>query len=138
MSNPEPTADPLVVAASERLLEASASGVPCDPVRDLIGADDLVRAYAVQERLTAARLAAGATVVGRKIGLTSPAVQAQLGVDQPDFGVLFAELAHTSGEEVPVIDLLQHSFQLGRYFERTGTLDGSYPRAQLYNGPDGH
>ena len=40
MSNPEPTADPLVVAASERLLEASASGVPCDPVRDLIGADD--------------------------------------------------------------------------------------------------
>jgi 2-keto-4-pentenoate hydratase len=44
---------------------------------------------------------------GHKIGLTSPAVQRQLGVDRPDFGVLFAELAHGTGEEVPVDDLLQ-------------------------------
>lgn len=107
MPNPESTADPLVVAASERLLEAAASGVPCDPVRDLIGEDDLVKAYAVQERLTAARLAAGATVVGRKIGLTSPAVQAQLGVDQPDFGVLFDDMGYAEDEVVPMSRLLQ-------------------------------
>jgi 2-keto-4-pentenoate hydratase len=44
---------------------------------------------------------------GHKIGLTSAAVQHQLGVDRPDFGVLFAEVAHGSGEEVPVDDLLQ-------------------------------
>ena len=57
--------------AAERLLEAARTGVPCAPVRDLIGATDIDAAYAVQDRLTAARLAAGAVVVGRKIGPTS-------------------------------------------------------------------
>ncbi len=59
-------------------------------MRDLIGADDLVAAYAVQRRVDEIRRQAGAVVVGRKIGLTSVAVQQQLGVDQPDLGVLYA------------------------------------------------
>lgn len=69
-----------VAAAAERLLEAVRSGVPCTPVRDLIGSDDVVAAYAVQEYLTRARLSGGAIVVGRKFGLTSPAVS---GTDGP-------------------------------------------------------
>lgn len=99
--------DGAVVAAADRLREAATTGVPCPPVRDLIGSDDLPAAYAVQERLAAARVAAGATVTGRKIGLTSPAVQAQLGVDQPDFGVLFDDMAFLGGDTVPVERFLQ-------------------------------
>jgi 2-keto-4-pentenoate hydratase len=98
---------PEVVEAAERLLQAAADGVPCDPVRELIGEADVAAAYAVQERLTAARLAAGATVVGRKIGLTSKAVQAQIGVDQPDFGVLFDDMGYAETETVPMSRLLQ-------------------------------
>lgn len=105
MSSTDPA--PHIVEAATRLLEAAADGVPCAPVRDLIGADDVVQAYAVQERLTAARLAAGATIVGRKIGLTSPAVQQQLGVDQPDFGVLFDDMGYGEDEPVPMSRLLQ-------------------------------
>src|SRR4051812_20675572 len=81
-----------VAAAAARLSQALAGRTPCSPVRDLIGTDDVDAAYAVQRRLTDQRVATGARVVGRKIGLTSPAVQKQLGVDQPDFGVLFADM----------------------------------------------
>ncbi|NUO41449.1 MAG: 2-keto-4-pentenoate hydratase, partial [Streptomyces sp.] len=68
--------DDAVAAAARRLLAAAADHVPCSPVRDLIGSDDVKAAYAVQELLTAHRLTTGARVTGRKIGLTSPAVQA--------------------------------------------------------------
>ena len=97
----------MVAKAAHRLHHAATSQQPCPPVRDLIGADDLEAAYAVQRRNVEARTAAGATVVGRKIGLTSAAVQAQLGVDQPDFGVLFADMAHLDGAEVPSDAVLQ-------------------------------
>ena len=87
-------------AAAARLAAADERGVPCAPVRDLIGPDDVDAAYAVQSLLVAARRAQGAVVVGRKIGLTSKAVQAQLGVDQPDFGVLFAEMQYNGGDTI--------------------------------------
>lgn len=103
---PGHVSDHAIGAAAARLLRAQLSHTPCAPVRDLIGAEDLSAAYAVQARLTSARTAAGATVVGRKIGLTSPAVQTQFGVNQPDFGVLFDDM-DSSGTAVPVARLLQ-------------------------------
>jgi len=96
-------ADPILEAAA-RLHRAAAEGRPCAPVRDLIGP---ASAYAVQRELTRARTAAGAHLVGHKIGLTSPAVQRQLGVDRPDFGVLFADMAYADGAKVPMARLLQ-------------------------------
>lgn len=78
--------------AAARLLAAAQTATPCAPVRDLIGATDIASAYAVQRRLTSVRLAEGAHIVGRKIGLTAKAVQDQLGVDRPDFGVLFDDM----------------------------------------------
>lgn len=81
-----------VTAAVERLATALETRVPCAPVRDLIGTDDLPAAYAVQQGLVQQRLSAGSTVVGRKIGATSKAVQDQLGVDQPDFGYLLDDM----------------------------------------------
>ena len=99
------TTDPIAKAA-QRLWEAESSG-PCAPVRDLIGTDDLDAAYAVQESSTVRALERGRRVVGRKIGLTSPAVQAQLGVDRPDFGMLFADMAAAAGRPIEMARTMQ-------------------------------
>jgi 2-keto-4-pentenoate hydratase len=93
--------------AAERLRLAASTGAPCAPVRDLIGPADVELAYEVQQRFVRDRLAAGARIVGRKIGLTSVAVQRQLGVDRPDFGVLFDDMDVSAVAEVPSGRLLQ-------------------------------
>lgn len=86
--------------AATRLWQAEQEGVPCEPVRNLIGTDDVALAYAVQQFNTERRLKQGQRPVGRKIGLTSKIVQQQLGVDQPDFGMLFADMCLADGEDV--------------------------------------
>jgi 2-keto-4-pentenoate hydratase len=97
----------MTTPAAQRLLDAVRTRTPCPPVRDLIGADDIRAAYAVQMELTAARLAGRARIVGHKIGLTSPAVQRQLGVDRPDFGILFDDMDVSEADPIPVGGLLQ-------------------------------
>jgi 2-keto-4-pentenoate hydratase len=96
-----------ITQAADRLWQAQQEGRPCNPVRDLIGMADIEAAYAVQEINTTRRIAAGQRLVGRKIGLTAAAVQKQLGVDQPDFGMLFADMCLADGEEVAPGRVLQ-------------------------------
>ncbi len=98
---------PEVVKAAEALAEAARTGVACPPIRSLFAAGDVNAAYAVQRRNIAARVAAGRRIVGRKIGLTNPVVQVQLGVDQPDFGALFDDTSVPDGGVVAPGRLLQ-------------------------------
>ncbi|MFP6559035.1 2-keto-4-pentenoate hydratase [Paraburkholderia sp. B3] len=97
----------VVNALATRLREAEATHTTIAPVRGEIATDDLATAYAVQQANVNWRVANGERVVGRKIGLTSLAVQAQLGVDQPDFGALFASMACGDGEPIPLSQLIQ-------------------------------
>lgn len=96
-----------VESAAKRIWHAHESGEVCPPVRDLIGMVDVATAYAVQETNTKRWLAGGRRIVGRKIGLTSKAVQTQLGVDQPDFGMLYADMLVKSGDAVKMSSVLQ-------------------------------
>jgi len=72
----------------KQLFDALNKGESMDPIRDQIN-NDIDAAYSIQKELVALRKARGEKVVGKKIGLTSFAVQEQLGVDQPDYGILF-------------------------------------------------
>ncbi|MEV0395298.1 2-keto-4-pentenoate hydratase [Polymorphospora rubra] len=96
-----------LTTAAANLATAASTGVPCEPVRALIGDRDLDAAYAVQSTLIADRVAGGARIVGRKIGLTSPAVQRQFGVFQPDFGTLLDGMVYSHGEPVPLASFIQ-------------------------------
>jgi 2-keto-4-pentenoate hydratase len=97
----------LIARAAARLLAAQQLSTPCAPVRDLIGSDDIAAAYAVQKLIVEQFVTQGRRLVGRKVGLTSSAVQRQLGVDQPDFGVLFADMDCPAGSSIEVTRLLQ-------------------------------
>lgn len=94
-------------AAAALLKAAHADGRAIAPLRERLARADQEGAYAVQEANTRAWLAEGRRLVGRKIGLTSLAVQKQLGVDQPDFGMLFADMAVGDGEPVAAGRLIQ-------------------------------
>lgn len=118
------TIDAGVRAAAERLREAQRTRVPCPPVRDLLPDTTVATAYAVQELLTRARVADGGRILGRKIGLTSPAVQAQLGVSQPDFGVLFADMACPQDRSIDHGRLLQPRIEAEIAFVLASDLDG--------------
>lgn len=133
-----------VRAAAERLRDAAATGTACAPVSDLLGPSDVGLAYEVQQVLTAGRIDAGATRVGRKIGLTSKAVQAQIGVDRPDFGVLFHDMHFGDGAEIPFGRLLQPkaegeiAFVLGRDItdaddaeQVRAAVDAAYPAVEI-------
>lgn len=95
------TDDTKIQAAADRLWQAWASNTPGAPIRDLLDEGDVAAAYAVQEINTRRWLGGEERVLsGRKIGLTSVAVQRQLGVGQPDYGMLFADMEVPDGEEI--------------------------------------
>lgn len=83
------------------------AGTPIPPIRDHLPGATLDDAYAIQNVNTNLWIAQGRQPVGAKIGLTAKSVQRQLGVDQPDFGVLFADMAVADGDTVVHGRLLQ-------------------------------
>ncbi|MCK9511866.1 MAG: fumarylacetoacetate hydrolase family protein [Pigmentiphaga sp.] len=96
-----------IEAAAKLLRQACEQREPIAPLRDRFPALTADDAYAIQEHNTQRRLAEGGRLVGRKIGLTARSVQMQLGVDQPDYGMLFADMAIPDGEPIGWCRLIQ-------------------------------
>jgi 2-oxopent-4-enoate/cis-2-oxohex-4-enoate hydratase len=59
-------------------------------------------AYGISLRFLSRRLESGEKVVGKKIGVTSKAVQSMLGVYQPDFGYLTDRMQYEPDGEMPI------------------------------------
>lgn len=99
------------IELADRLWNAAATGQPIPPLREAAAAAGVPNtadaAYAIQRINRDRRIRGGDRVVGRKIGLTSVAVQRQLGVDSPDFGNLWAGTSHGDGGEVAIATLIQ-------------------------------
>lgn len=62
---------------------------------------ELGQAYAIQRAWMALKLASGRRVIGRKVGLTSRAMQVAVGIDTPDSGVLLDDMLFEDGSTIP-------------------------------------
>jgi len=82
------------------LADAERSRVPITPLTAAHPDIDVVDAYEIQLINIRARLDDGARVIGHKVGLSSEAMQKMMGVDEPDYGHLLADMEVF--EDVPV------------------------------------
>lgn len=90
----------------DEILAALAARTTVEPIRMRFPDATIDDAYAVSTHILEARLAGGERLVGRKIGLTSEAVQKQLGVGEPDFGSLTDAMMYENGATIPVSKVL--------------------------------
>ncbi|MBI1453524.1 fumarylacetoacetate hydrolase family protein [Acinetobacter sp. FL51] len=93
---------------AQALFDAEQSRQAIAPICRALGEQATVDdAYVIQDINTERSLNNRRRLVGRKIGLTSVAVQKQLGVDSPDFGMLFEDMAYADGQTIAFSKLIQ-------------------------------
>ncbi len=96
----------ILAGVAERLREAERMRAPIAPFAHELGDGDIAAGYAVQVINVRHWMQSGRRLVGRKIGLTNEAVQRQLGVDQPDYGTLFADMQIAHGSAIERTQLI--------------------------------
>ncbi len=94
-------------AYADALREAELMCRPIEPLTDALPGLTISDSYAIQEINIRRRLAEGRVLRGRKIGLTSRAMQTLLGVSEPDFGALLDDMFVEDGESVAAHTLIQ-------------------------------
>src|ERR1700750_1340056 len=100
--------DGVVARAAELLRRAQDDRTPIDPLTaSFPGELDVAAAWQIQELNRDLRLATGRAVVGYKVGLTSVAMQQQMGVDEPDFGVLLDDMLIEHDSTLHLADFVQ-------------------------------
>lgn len=97
----------LITRLGDELYEAFAGRTTLPNLRDRHVGITIVDAYHVQARFVERRIAAGETVVGKKIGVTSKAIQDAIGVFEPDFGQLTSEMAYGDAATIDLDLLIQ-------------------------------
>lgn len=113
--------------AASALRQARATRSAIGRVSSEHGIDSVDDAYAVAELNRQWKVEQGHRVTGKKIGLTSKAVQAQLGVDRPDFGFLFDDMEYLNGAVLPASRLIQPKVEAEIAFVVQQDLSGARP-----------
>jgi 2-keto-4-pentenoate hydratase len=95
-----------IAAYAEELFEAERNRVSIAPLSDRESAMTVDDAYQIQLVNIRRVCGMGHVISGKKIGLTSPGIQKQLGVNEPDYGHLFAAM-DCPGGKINTGELLQ-------------------------------
>lgn len=93
-------------------------------------------AYRIQSAQMARKLTQGRRIIGWKIGLTSKVMQDALGIDTPDSGVLYDDMAFKSGATVPGGRFIQPRVEAEIAFVMKAPLDGDVTRKDVLSATD--
>lgn len=96
----------LIQQCGDELYEALTKKETLRPFTERFEDITIEDAYHISLRMVERRVQAGAKIIGKKIGVTSKAVQNMLNVHQPDFGYLTDDMAFSQGEEMPISEKL--------------------------------
>jgi 2-keto-4-pentenoate hydratase len=95
------TPGPQIAGFAEALATAERDRIPIAPFAVSEAGLDADDAYAIQQLIVQRRIDTGESIVGWKVGLTSRAMQEQLGVDQPDYAPILSGWLQQGGDEIP-------------------------------------
>jgi 2-oxopent-4-enoate/cis-2-oxohex-4-enoate hydratase len=95
-----------IAALGDELYQALCQREAIAPLTEREPEINLEDAYYISKHMVDRRVAAGESIVGKKIGVTSKAVQNMLGVHQPDFGYLTDKMVFADGDEMPISEQL--------------------------------
>ena len=87
--------------------------------------------YAISRAWVKRKLAAGRTVIGHKIGLTSRAMQRSSNVHEPDFGTLLDDMLFLDGHDIPIERFIEPRVEVELAFVLKHPLKG--PGVTLYD-----
>lgn len=119
---------------AKRLRQAYETGTPIEPIAEERPDLTITDAYRIQQEQVRGWVAAGEIIKGHKVGLSSPAMQQQMGVDQPDFGHLTSGMFHLEHQPITAPFLQPRiepevAFVLGRELTGPGVTVADAARA---------
>ena len=87
--------------AADILMEAERTRTPAVQLSKTYPQIEVEDSYAISSEVTQRKIAAGAKLIGHKIGLTSKAMQQSSQIDEPDYGHLLDTMVVADGAKVP-------------------------------------
>jgi 2-oxo-hept-3-ene-1,7-dioate hydratase len=135
-------------SAADILLAAERDAKPARQLLDTFPGMEIADSYAIQALTVASRIEGGAKLRGHKIGLTSKAMQATVGIDEPDYGHLLDDMFFDDGATIPAGRYIvprvevELAFVLGKplrgpgvtLFDVLGATDYVIPALELIDG----
>ncbi|WP_134704251.1 2-keto-4-pentenoate hydratase [Ammoniphilus sp. YIM 78166] len=116
----------LIESIANELLEAERTKVGITPLTQRYEELTVEDAYQIQLDVIKKKRSEGRQVIGKKVGLTSLAMQKMLGVDEPDYGHLLDDMRVSDGEKVSIADMLSPKIEAEIGFILSQDLTGPH------------
>ena len=112
--------------AAERFDEAERTRRQVRPLTFDFPDMDMTDAHAVQDAWVTMKIARGARIRGRKIGMTSKAMQRAMKIDEPDYGTLLDDMFFEDGAEIEAASFLDPRVEVEIAFVLSEPLEGAH------------